>query len=81
MAELGFRMGSDITLNLLPIVVVVTNVLAVRADGQKALQELDLSQSLFQFRDSSRQRLLQREQAKSDLQARPQFARIKGLDM
>jgi hypothetical protein len=25
MAELGFRMGSDITLNLLPIVVVITN--------------------------------------------------------
>jgi hypothetical protein len=40
--ELGTGMFGDVVLNRLPVVLIVANVLAVRADRQQPLQGLDL---------------------------------------
>ena len=44
-------MALDVDLNLPPIALVVTDLLAAGADGQQTAQGLDLGQGVFQFGD------------------------------
>jgi hypothetical protein len=48
MAELGFRMLRDILFNLLPVILIVTDFLAVRTNRQEALELLDARQGFFE---------------------------------
>src|SRR5687767_14822270 len=47
MAEVGLRMRAKVRLDLAPVALVVPHFLAGRADGEKALQDLQLRERLF----------------------------------
>jgi hypothetical protein len=49
MAELGFRVTRNVGVNLFPVVPVVTNLLAVGADGEETLKLLHALQSVFEL--------------------------------
>jgi hypothetical protein len=49
MAELGFRVARNVGVNLFPVVPVVTNLLAVGADGEESLKLLQSFQSVFKL--------------------------------
>ena len=49
MAEDGLRVLADVAFHLLPVVLVGADFLALRADGQKSLELLDICQGLLQF--------------------------------
>jgi hypothetical protein len=51
-AEDGLGTLADVGLDLLPIVLVVSDLLAVGAYGKEALKKLDARQSLLQFPNS-----------------------------
>src|SRR6476620_12685058 len=66
-------MLSQILLYLHPVILVVANPLAVRADRQQSAQSLDVRQRFLQFVDPGRERLLESDDPGADAQARPQF--------
>jgi hypothetical protein len=49
MAEFGFRVARDVGINLFPVVPVVTNLLAVGADGEESLKLLYSLRSIFEL--------------------------------
>jgi hypothetical protein len=49
MAELGFRVARHVGVDLFPVVPVVTNLLAVGADGEEPLKLLHSLQSVFKL--------------------------------
>src|SRR5439155_263902 len=68
-AELHVGVRGHVLLDLLPVVAVVANLLAVRADRQQAAQLPDAGQGLFQLGDAGRQHGLQFDDADADLHA------------
>jgi hypothetical protein len=46
-AELYFRMLPDIYLHLLPVPIIITNIFAVRADGEQTFQGLNIVKRFF----------------------------------
>src|ERR1041384_3036845 len=80
MTELRGRMFANVALDLLPVVLIIADVLAIRTDRQNALQLLDLHERLFEFKDTLGETLLQLDDACADLHARAQFIAVERLD-
>src|SRR5262245_30193444 len=79
MAEADIGTAGDVTVHAMPIVAVVTNLVAVATYRQKPLQRLDGRYRLFQFSDASCQRGLELNHACADLQACAEFGVIERL--
>src|SRR5262249_18974018 len=75
-AKLRSGMGAEVLLELLPVVAVVADALAVRANGEKPLELLDLAQGLFQLGHALRQALLQAHHARPHLDAGAQLRAV-----
>ena len=65
-AELRFRVLTQVLLNLLPLVAVVANPRAVRAHRQPPPKALDIRQRLLEIDDAGSQRALQADDSASD---------------
>ncbi len=79
-AELHPRVGREIAFDLLPIVAVVADLLAVAADRQQPLQLVDLVQGLLQLADPLGQVVLERDHPVRHAEPRLQFAAVERLD-
>ena len=79
MAKLDARVSRQVTFDLVPVVTVVADLFAVRADGQKRLELVDLCQSSLEFVDALCKVVLKRNHSLSDPHAGQQFAAVKGF--
>ena len=80
MAELRVAAVGDVGFDLLPVVLVAADALAVAADRQHAAQLFDARERLLQFRDALRQPLLQRQHADAGVDPRAQLRGAERLD-
>lgn len=48
-AKFNFRMLADVAFNSMPVVLLITNFLTVRTDGEQTLKLLNLRKSGFEF--------------------------------
>jgi hypothetical protein len=78
-AKLGGGMFADVSFNLLPVIPIITDFLAIRTDGQQSLKRLDAGNSRFQFTDALGQSLLKLQDANSSLYPGAQLLAIEGL--
>ena len=79
-AEFGLRVIGQIAFELLPVLVVHANLLAVGAHRQQASQLLDVGERLLELGEPPRHALLQRHDPHPHLGTRLQFGRIERLD-
>lgn len=77
MTELRFRMVADVSFNLLPVVPVVPNFLAVGTNGQQPLKRFDAGKRLLQFPDALRQGALKFQDADAHLHPGAKFFTVK----
>ncbi len=70
MRELGVGVTLDVGLDLLPVVLVVADLLAVRADREEPLELLHPRQGLLELSHPIRERRLELQHAEADLDAR-----------
>src|SRR5256712_13924644 len=79
MAESGLRMLADIGIDLLPIVCVVADFLAVHANREQSLELFHARQGILQFPDACHKVPLQFHDARSHPHSGQQFLRIERL--
>ncbi len=70
-AELNIRMGGKVTFQLLPVILIIANFFAIRADGQKTLKHSDMRHGLFKFFHASCQCYLQHDHLAANLNSGP----------
>ena len=72
-------MLDHVFVELLPVVAVVANFFAIKADGQKTLEHFDVRQGFFQLLHAVGESFLQLQHPLAHLHARPQLVEIKRL--
>src|SRR5580765_5962972 len=80
MGELSVGVALDVGLDLLPVVTVVADFLAVRADRQESLQLLDPCQRLFELAYALGEGGLERQHAEADLHTGAKLLPLERLD-
>src|SRR2546427_1341716 len=79
MTELRVGVFGDVALQLLPVLIVAADALAVRTDRQESAQLLDVGQGGLQLFNSFGEAFLQRQDADADLHARAQLLGVERL--
>ncbi len=79
MTERRLEMRAEVGIDLLPIVVIITDFFAIAADWQQSLKVFDLREGFFHFTDAFHERCLQFQNAPSLLDAGMQFCAIEWL--
>ena len=79
MTELQIGMLSDVVLDLLPVVAVGADMLAIAADREKAVQLFDVRERLFEFSDPISERGSQPQDPQADVDPGPEDLRVERL--